>query len=70
MYTIYIIDRANQLSQQTFARQEDADDASDRWEEVGGCEVFTDRTRAVDCKDRYDRRMRRNQSFRCQLIKG
>ena len=30
MYTIYIIDRANQISQQTFATQEQADDASDR----------------------------------------
>jgi hypothetical protein len=69
MYTIYIIDRANQLSQQTFSRQQDADDASDRWEEVGGCEVFTDRTRAIDCKDRYDRRMRAQSMRFCRVVR-
>lgn len=69
MFTIYIIDRANQFSQQTFATQEQADDASDRWEAVGGCDVFTNEQRALDCKDRYDRMLRRNRTaFRCQLM--
>jgi hypothetical protein len=69
MYTIYIIDRANQISQQTFATQQQADNASDRWEEVGGCEVFTDRTRAIDCKDRYNRRMRAQSMRFCRIVR-
>jgi hypothetical protein len=59
MFTIYIVDRANQLSQQTFGRQEDADAATDRWEAVGGCEVYTNRLAAVLAKDGYDRFTRR-----------
>lgn len=59
MFTIYIVDRANQLSQQTFGRQDDADAATDQWEAVGGCEVYTNRLAAVLAKDDYDRFIRR-----------
>jgi len=69
MYTIYIIDRANQFSQQTFATQEQADDASDRWEDVGGCEVFTDANKAMDCKQRYERRMRAQSLRLCRVAR-
>lgn len=68
MFTIYIIDRANQFSQQTFATQEAADNASDQWEAVGGCEVYTNADRAMNAKLAYERRLRRRPSLNCQLL--
>ena len=58
MFTIYIIDRANQFTVEHHATQEQADDASDRWE-AGGHDVYTDRMRATLAMDRYARRMMR-----------
>ena len=58
MYTIYIIDRANQFHVEHHATQEQADDASDRWE-AEGHDVYSDRMRALLAMDRYARRMMR-----------
>lgn len=54
MYTIYIIDRANQFSVEHHSTQQQADDSSDAWE-AGGHDVFTDRMRALLAMDRYAR---------------
>ena len=59
MFTIYIVDRTNQITQQTFGRQEDADAATDHWDAIGGCEVYTNRLAAVLAKDSYDRFIQR-----------
>ena len=58
MYTIYVIDRANQLLAYAYPTKDDAYEASDRFE-AAGCDVFTDRTQAVLNKDSYDRFLRR-----------
>ncbi len=58
MYTIYIIDRANQFHVEHHATQEQADGASDRWE-AGGHDVYTDAQRAALARDRFARRMMR-----------
>ena len=58
MYTIYIIDRANQFHVEHHSTQEQADDSSDRWE-AGGHDVYTDRTRALLAMDRYARHLMR-----------
>ena len=56
-HTIYIIDRANQFHEESYATLAEADDASDRWE-AGGHDVFHDRTRALRAWDRYTQFLR------------
>lgn len=58
MFTIYIVDRANQILGYAYPTQEEADDAADRFE-AAGCDVFLDRLQACLNKDRYDSMQRR-----------
>lgn len=69
MYTIYIIDRANQFHTEHYPTQEQADDASDAWE-AGGHDVYTDRMRATLAMDRYARHMMRTGHLQIVHIGG
>ena len=53
-YSIWVLDRANQLTQYDYSSQLLADNASDTFE-ADGHDVFTDRLRACLAKDRYAR---------------
>lgn len=57
MFTIYIVDLANQVKQESYDSQDDADDAADRWEALGA-DIFLSRLQAVLHADAYARRTR------------
>lgn len=57
MFTIYILDCANQLKTEVYDSQDAADDAADRWE-AQGCDIFINRLYAMFAKDDYDRRQK------------
>lgn len=57
MFTIYVVDRANQILSFAYPSQDEADAAADRWESIGA-DVYKDRIKAVLAKDEFDRRMR------------
>ena len=63
MFTIYIVDRANQIWEQTFETEDEAYGAADAWEAIGGCDIYTNRLQACLAKDKYDRFLR-NQQYR------
>lgn len=54
VYSIWVLDRANQLTQYNYSSQLLADNASDAFE-ADGHDVFTDGLRAALARDRYDR---------------
>ena len=54
IYSIWVLDRANQLTQYDYSSQLLADNASDIFE-ADGHDVFTDRLRASLARDRYAR---------------
>lgn len=58
MFTIYIVDRANQVKRESYSTQEAADDAVDRWEALGA-DIFLDRLQAVLNADAYARHARK-----------
>lgn len=59
MHTIYIIDRANQFHEEAYDTQEQADDASDRWE-ASGHDVYHNRLRALQVWNHYVRLINRH----------
>ena len=59
IYSIWVLDRANQLTQYDYSSQLLADNASDAFESDGH-DVFTDRLRACLAKDRYARFLMRH----------
>lgn len=54
IYSIYVLDRANQLTEYKYSSQLDADNASDDFE-AQGHDVFSNMTRAIEARDRYAR---------------
>lgn len=54
VYSIWVLDRANQLTQYNYSSQLLADNASDIFES-NGHDVFTDGLRAALARDRYAR---------------
>jgi hypothetical protein len=52
-FSIYILDRANQIKQEAYPTKAEADEAYDRWE-AAGHDVYTERLAAILEKDAYD----------------
>lgn len=57
-FSVFVLDRANQLTEYKYSSQAMADDASDYFE-AQGHDVFTDGQRAALARDRYARMNKR-----------
>lgn len=66
IYSIWVLDRANQLTEYKYSSQHEADNASDYFE-ADGHDVFSNGLRAALARDRYARFLAR-QGLSVKLI--